>query len=324
MRRRHRPSDGDGPGRHGHWRARGARRTLHPRRNATSPGALEASATDNRTDARTEDDRTGGSRTKVTSRVTRALSSASSRKPRLGGTHSFRRRHRSPPAAREGRSSMFGERIRRTDSANGCRPRSSGDAAEIQVGPQRAGRGDQFRIMGDRPSEPIDVTRLECRDLAERMSVELPELDDVRGRVLQGRQWGGPEARIAATVQWTGGCRGTPGFTVEPLGPRRLLAARRSRRAGSGVAGPEGFRRIEAAGNRAGGSRRGRSARASSRGAARIGPGAPARADLELLVGPVDLGHLPGCGPGSGRIGARHVRMVHPGQLPPGGLDRGL
>ena len=214
--------------------------------------------------------------------------------------------------------------VQRADSAHRRRPRSSGDPAEIQVRPQRAGRSDQFRIMGDCPREPVDVARLERRDLAERVSVELPELDDVRGRVLQGRERGGPEARISPSVKRTGGCRGTPGFTVEPLGPKGLLAARRSGRAGSGVTGPEGFRRIEAAGDRAGGSRRGRSARASSRGPARIGPRAPGRAGLELLVGPVDLGHLPGCGPGSGRIGARHVRMVHPGQLPPGGLDRGL
>ena len=38
---------------------------------------------------------------------------------------------------------------------------------------------DQVRVVADGPGDPVDVRRLERRDLAERVAVELAELDDV-------------------------------------------------------------------------------------------------------------------------------------------------
>ncbi len=179
--------------------------------------------------------------------------------------------------------------------------------------------------MRDRPGEPVDVAGLEGRDLAERVSVELPELDNVRGGRLQGGQRGRPEPGIAPSVERTSWLRGAPRFTVEPLGPQRLLTARRRRGTGGGVAWPEGVGRIKPAGDRARRSRLRRSARATSRRTVGVaGPRAARSTDPELLVGPVDLGHLSRRRAGDGGIGARDVRVVHAGQLSPGGLDRGL
>ncbi len=179
--------------------------------------------------------------------------------------------------------------------------------------------------MGDRPREPVDIAGLERGDLTERVPVEFPELDDVRARRLQGRERGRSESRIAAPVKRTGWLRGAPRFTVEPLGAERLLAGRRGRRAGRGVVGPEGPGSVEAAGDRARRPWLGRPVRAPSRRAVCVaGSGAPGRTDLELLVSPVDLGHLPGRGTRRDRIGTGHVRVVHAGQLPPHGLDGGL
>ena len=80
--------------------------------------------------------------------------------------------------------------------AQAVRPRSLGrragapeDPPAIEVGLDHPRRADQVRIAGDRPRHPVDVGRLEGRDLAERVVVELAERDDRRlGLLERGRR----------------------------------------------------------------------------------------------------------------------------------------
>jgi hypothetical protein len=58
------------------------------------------------------------------------------------------------------------------------------DPASIQVRLDDARRGDEVRVPGHRAGHPIDIRRLESRDLPEGVTVELAELDDVLERTV--------------------------------------------------------------------------------------------------------------------------------------------
>ncbi len=105
-------------------------RTVRSRRNAMTPGALGASVTDLRTDARTEDGRVERSRKLITNRVTKACHSASSR-------HAYRRES-SDPAVID----------RLPQRARGDRPFPPRRALAEPTGPPPA--GGAARRRGDR------------------------------------------------------------------------------------------------------------------------------------------------------------------------------
>jgi hypothetical protein len=239
--------------------------------------------------------------------------------------------------------------LRRPPRRRPVRPFAADDPAPVEIGLDHAGGRDEVAIPRDRPGEPVDVRRLEGRDLAERMAAELPELDLERA------------SRVEAG--WRGGS--------EPMDPRPLRRARRlgragrlavrtrsrSRRRGAGsalpspppaplaawlagrrVARPERAGRIDPTGH---GTRRPGAWRAAASVARRprVGAGTRSRGrrptgrppdplaslvgDSERLVRVVDLGHPARRRSRGGRIVAGQVRVVLACEAAPGGLDGG-
>ena len=225
------------PGRGGHCDHRPRGRTVLARRSATTTGTLEASATDHRSNARLDRMvKTDRSRSKVTSRVTKAGIRPRARVSLTpaGIIRSARRTfaaHRSPPAPCERRSSMF--------SATGHGSLATNDPSTIEVGLQCSRRGHEFRVVRDGPRKPVDVARLEGRDLTERVAVELAEVDRMCPSLFDRRQRGGSIARIPAArraARWAGtpwglsidafAAKRRSGRGGEPAGPDRLSRAR--------------------------------------------------------------------------------------------------
>ena len=68
-----------------------------------------------------------------------------------------------------------------------ARANAPGDAAPIEVRLDHPRRRDQVRVVADRAGHPVDVGGLEGRDLAERVAVELAELDDRRLGLVERR-----------------------------------------------------------------------------------------------------------------------------------------
>ena len=81
------------------------------------------------------------------------------------------------------------------------------DAAPIEVGLDHPRRRDEVRVVADRAGHPVDVRRLEGRDLAERVVVELAERDD-RGLGLVERRRRRPAEMAQPVADERAGGRG--------------------------------------------------------------------------------------------------------------------
>ena len=96
------------------------------------------------------------------------------------------------------------------------------DPAAIEVGLDDPRRADQVRVVVDGPGHPVDVGRLEGRDLAERVVVELAERDDVCASAASSDGGGGRR-------KWR-----TRSRTSGPVGVEARGGSRRSRAAADG------------------------------------------------------------------------------------------
>jgi hypothetical protein len=120
-----------------------------------------------------------GSRASLTSRVTGSFGHQARKAVGLAGLIEQLARFIAPIALRTtgGRSSCPGR------SGGARRPRrrvgTPTDPPRIEIGLDDARRRDQFRVAGHGAGHPVDVRRLERRDLPERMAVELAEVDDM-------------------------------------------------------------------------------------------------------------------------------------------------
>lgn len=213
--------------------------------------------------------------------------------------------------------------------------------ARVQIVLDHPCGSHQIRIAGDRPGHPVDVRRLERRDVTKGVAVELPELDRMGAGDLERRRLRPAEMADPIAFHRTRG-RGCPGrFLAHALAPHRRLARQaagdpfgaRSRpvRTDGLIPRSEGPAHVHATGDRACRPGSGRAAWTPSRRRVelRLGgrdPAAAMRGQVagESRVGVVDLGHPPRRGPGGGRIVAGQVRMMGSCQPPPGGLDGGL
>lgn len=70
---------------------------------------------------------------------------------------------------------------------------ASGDESVVEVRLDDACRGNELRITGDRPGQPVDVRWLEGRHLPERVTVELAEGQLHPERIRQWRRHGPAE-----------------------------------------------------------------------------------------------------------------------------------
>ncbi len=152
VRPRLRPSTRDRTGRGGHCRLAQARHTVQQRRNAMTPGVLGASVTGLRTDARTEDGRIERSRTRITSRVTKAGIRPRAG-TRLGGTYPIQP---SSIAFRLAREAIVHVREAFGAPLRGEHPARGGSAAARSY---RTGAGRGRRTIPRRSRSP-------CRDRA--------------------------------------------------------------------------------------------------------------------------------------------------------------
>ena len=208
------------------------------------------------------------------------------------------------------------------------------DPPRIEVPLDDAGRGDEVRVACHGAGHPVDVRRLEGRDLAERVAVELAELDDVLTRPIEGRWLRTSEVPDPPALERP--CRGrrTRRLVASALGTQRRLTSTPITRLGIRTTGRprDGLiawsvrrGRVDPAGNGTRGSRPWRTT-ATAADTAEVGTGStPRLCRLEVpdqrRIRVVDLGHLPGGDPRSGRIVAGQVRMMRPSELPPGSLD---
>ena len=183
------------------------------------------------------------------------------------------------------------------------------------------------------PGHPVDVRRLECRDLAERVVMELAERDHRGLRVVERWCRRSPEVAHPVTDQRPRRCR-----RARRLAPNRVIAERwltRQGRAPCPVADGLVARSVRAAGvdptgHRARGLWWRRATPPSwSLGLERGTVGAvagrrrPTRRWLagERRVGVVDLGHPARGRARRRRIVAGEIRVIGPCESPPGGLD---
>ena len=302
MRARHRPSTLDRTGRGGHCRRGRPRRRVQPRRNATIPGALGASVTDLRTDARTEDGRAEGSRSRVTSRVTKARNSASSRLAY--------RRDLSDPAVID----------RLPRRARGDRPCPAGFGAGTGPVPHRAGAaGWRRRPRTSRSSRSTRAaaTRSGSREIvraSQSMYVgsksatwpsvwpwNLPNSIGHGPRRLERGRHRRPEVALAMPPDRAVRLRRAQRLAAQAIVGRRRLWRVPDPRAGGRVARPERRRRVDAAGEWALRTRLGwpRAATGGRPVAVRLAnPGG-----AQLRVGTVDLRHAAGRALRRGRVG---------------------
>ena len=77
------------------------------------------------------------------------------------------------------------------------------DPAPVKVRLDDPRRGRHVRVAHDRPDEPVDVRRFERRHLAQRVAVELPELEHVGTRDRKGRGRWSLEPAYTVTDQGT-------------------------------------------------------------------------------------------------------------------------
>ena len=183
-----------------------------------------------------------------------ALRVSGGRSPRFG-PNSGRAQADAPPSAADA-----GVRVRRRDAA----------AVEV-VADHPRGR-HEVPVAGDRRREPVDVGRLEGRDLAQRVPVELPERQlDVDGLV---ERRAGRRAEVAEPRPGQAGRSAcSPAVArARPGRPWRGLAGERMGRGEPALGGPERdvprperVRRVDPARHRAGRTRPRRAATAGAR-----------------------------------------------------------
>jgi hypothetical protein len=82
--------------------------------------------------------------------------------------------------------------------------RASWDAALVEIRLDHPCRSDQLRVAGHGARHPVDVRRLECRDVAERVPVELAELDDVLPGAIEPRRLWTAEVPDPTALEGTG------------------------------------------------------------------------------------------------------------------------
>src|SRR5690242_5764631 len=132
-----------------------------------------------------------------------------------------------------------------------------GHPATIEIRLDDACGRDEVGVTGHRARHPVDVARLEGRDVAEAVAVELAEIDDPIAGQVQGRRRRPTEVADPVSLQRTGRCRGTGWLARDGLAtPRRLAVESGPRAGGRGlVSGAERTCRIDAPGDRATGPR---------------------------------------------------------------------
>src|SRR6185503_8830216 len=85
------------------------------------------------------------------------------------------------------------------------RVRPPDDPPPIEIGLNAPGGRDELRVAGDRPRQPVDVGRLERRDLAERVAAELAEWQLVVPGRVDGWQRRRPEAADTVSLERAAG-----------------------------------------------------------------------------------------------------------------------
>ena len=265
---------------------------------------------------------------------------------RRGGSahHSiFIQRHDRPPIhrraiARPGPGGIPA-RVRRPGRSGQAAPAlearvgASSDVPAVQIGLDDACRRDEVGIVVDRAGHPVDVRRLEGRDLAQGVVVELAERDDRGFRLLERRRRRTAEVAEAAADERAGRRRG----------PRRLATdgvVAKGRLAGQGrppgtvadglVSSSIGVARVDARRDRPSRLRGWRTTaaalapgfeRSTVRRLPRSGLAPPPRDPGQRGIGVVDLGHPSRRRARCGGIVAGQVGMVGPGEAAPGRLD---
>ena len=81
---------------------------------------------------------------------------------------------------------------------------ASGAPPIVEIGLDDAGRGDELRIAGDRPRQPVDVRWLEGRHLPEGVTVEFAEGELHPERIRQWRRHRPAEVAEAGPLERTG------------------------------------------------------------------------------------------------------------------------
>lgn len=102
--------------------------------------------------------------------------------------------------------------------------RPPGDAALVEVLLDDARGGHELGVARDGAGDPVDVRRLERRDVTERVPVELAELDDVLSRAIEAWRLGPAEVADPATLERSGGRRGARLLLASTLGPESRLS----------------------------------------------------------------------------------------------------
>ena len=184
------------------------------------------------------------------------------------------------------------------------------------------------------PATQVDVGRLEGRDLAQGVVVELAERDDRGlGHLERGRRRA-PEVADSIADEGAGRCRRAQRLAPDDVGMLRWLPAqgRPARRVADGlVAWLVDAAHVDTTRHRARGlGWRGPTVAPHDAGFERgvVGPRSPAVARSAAIasqrrVGIVDLGH-PACRQArGGGVVAREVRVIRPGETAPGRLDLG-
>jgi hypothetical protein len=185
------------------------------------------------------------------------------------------------------------------------------DSTQIEVVPNDSGGRYEIRVARDRGREPVDIGRFECGDLAEGVTVELPEFELALERV--GERRAGGRSEVPDPGPREGPRRGarTWWLTLLDRDPEGLVTAQRGtaspRRSGSDRLVPwsDRPRGVNASGDRSTRLRPGRTTATPGRCAALPGTRSPSRAILgpaatsatrsgQRRVGVVDLRHLTG------------------------------
>jgi hypothetical protein len=105
----------------------------------------------------------------------------------------------------------------------------SGNSPVVEVRLDDAGRGDELRIAGNGPGQPVDVRRLEGRHLSERVTVELAKGELHPESVRQWRRNGPAEIADSCSLEGTGRVARPRGLAVLGVEPEWRLAGRMRR-----------------------------------------------------------------------------------------------